>query len=145
MARSYEKEIARAILAAQIASDLAKFDKLNTSYFYQIKDSEIKNAIKLICISRSKKYRFSVQKGDITPYLVYFTMKSENSRERRLQVSFHSFSAGLEKYLSSASCRTRWDKNSSRQSAVEMAYHYNIYNDVIFQVEDGYVWENYCL
>ncbi len=145
MARNFEKEIAGHIFRAQIASDLAKYDRINRGYFYRIKDREVKNAIKKICISKSKVFRFAVQDGEITPFLVYFTMKTEDHRNTRLQVSFHSLSAGLEKFYSSSSMRTRWDKKCSRNSAVEMANHYNIYNEVISQADDGYIWEKNCL
>ena len=133
MARSYEIEITRAVLTAQIASDMAKEYQKQKCAFYRVKDKAIKYAIKLICVSKSTNCHFSVTEGDITPYLVYFTFNLSSGE--KLQVSFHSFSAGLEKYISYKH-KVRWDHNSSRASIIYVAKYYNIYYEFFKEYDE---------
>ena len=119
MARDYDFEIARHILAAQYYSDIAKiYDR----GYYQDKDFHIKEALNKIIRSKTKNFRFSVVDGGSTPYLVYFKIKTP---EGSYQVSFHSFSDGLWRYYKSSQ-KTYWDKKVSREAAVIAAYYYGV-------------------
>ena len=120
--RNLDKEIANAIYQAQWHSDKAKEAQelgdynLRQDYYHQ-KDLWIYEALNLICRSKSKLFRFSVQRDlNINSYLVYFTY---NDGKNRYQVSFHNFSKSLGRYVN-PNQRTHWDHKISRVSAREI-------------------------
>lgn len=117
--REIEKNIALHIISAQYYSDMAKS---HDSEYYKDKDFHIKEALNLICKSKTSNFRFTVTFGGITPYLVYFTIKTP---EGKYQVSFHSFADGLGRYTKKTQ-KTYWDKKSSRKGSIMAAYHYGI-------------------
>lgn len=130
-----DRQIARYILNAQIASDGGKhiyeIDYLSyhaSDEAYDGKDKYILRAIKLIRSQKRSKWRYSVTDGGyISPFLVYFETRSDI---RKLQISFHSFDYGLVPYQrkkeSRKGMRIRWDRDSSRDSAVEAAEYFGV-------------------
>lgn len=147
MARNYDIEVARHILAAQISSDCGKDEHfrsyfLDSDFYYRLKDRNILEAIRKIARSNSGVYRFSVQDGEITPFLVYFTIKIPG--EKILQVSFHSFCSGLKRYMKSTT-KTSWDKNNSREAAIKCAKYFNVVKKSVADSESSRWWAYYYL
>lgn len=129
-----DRLIAEAILNAQIASDAGKsrhhFRHVPTKAVaerYEAKDEYVRKAIRLIVTGRHSHFRFAVQDGGSTPYLVYFEVEINGER---CQVSFHSFDRSLEPYLRSRKKgRGRvavWDHGSSRVTAAYVASQYGV-------------------
>ena len=126
MFNSYEKNIIKNIILAQIASDAGKgyYDVANTSFpiigkevrkakhfGYEIKDKYIRNAIELINTTpRCRVNYWCVKAPDQNGYdsiIAYFDIKGD----KRYQISFHSpwDRTPLKGYLSHGR-PTRWTK-----------------------------------
>ena len=137
---SKSREIARAILFAQLASDGGKgiYDLLNEvdckgaekcfRRGYCAKDSNILKAIDLINRQGSEEVRYSViHTGDQNGYessLIYFAFRIDGVR---FQVSFHSpadWGRPVYSRYYRNSCKTHWDKASSRESCYALAVRY---------------------
>ena len=127
---STNSKIAELIIRTQNASDGGK--KLH--YFYGCKkavrdncarygqkDSLILSAIEMIRWNKSD-FVFSVQRDreHKAYYLVYFETRINGIK---FQVSFHSFDGRLGRYVRN-SRHARWDKKSSRDSAVSIYKYY---------------------
>lgn len=126
------------IIKAQAFSDKAKgYNNLLTKTFcydgwfikdyYYMKDVFIKRAIREIQKKKNPdNISFYVTKDmSIDSYLVYFNFKIGNER---YQISFHSFNRSLASLLKGKQpCKTKWDKNSSRDSAIVLGYYKNIF------------------
>lgn len=127
---SRDKDIARDIVMAQIASDGGKNIRESRRYLprafttwrggYRSKDYHILRAIMGILRSRDSQFRFCVtQDGDEEDtYIVYFEFVAFDGTKK--QISFHSFREAVGKFAS-AKVRMAWDKKSSRATARYLA------------------------
>lgn len=135
---SKSREIAKAIVFAQLASDGGKkiydlIDEVNCKgahrcfkMGYSTKDANILKAIDLINKTRSEEVRYSViateDQNGYDSSLIYFTFRLNGKRH---QVSFHS--PGMNKYTAyrhyvKKSCTTHWDARvQSRWECLELA------------------------
>jgi hypothetical protein len=102
--RNLDREIARAIFNAQVASDAGKgifaFRHVPEPAVlggYESKDVYVQKAIRLILASTDSVFRFSVRGGGFTPYLVYFEARLGDGW--KYQVSFHSYVPAREERL----------------------------------------------
>lgn len=129
--KKLNKNIAKAIIAAQMCSDAGKglFRLKNQKLAYKAKkkypqkDTEILKAIEQINRLNNTGFYYSVKHDyDIAYYIVYFNFQLDGKRK---QISFHSFDRRLEKFVSSK-CSTRWDKKDSREAARELMAALNI-------------------
>lgn len=122
-----DKRVAKAIINAQLCSDAGKgiYEIENTSMQYKMckkgykgKDTQIFKAIDIINRKKDTGFYYSVKEDTQgkSKYIVYFNFKINGKRK---QISFHSFDNRLSKFISSK-CQTRWDKNNSRQAAIEL-------------------------
>ena len=129
-----DRMIAEAIVLAQVASDGGKRigDIYNISTRskktwmdgYDSKDDEILRAIKMILSSKESAFRFYVSEGDLyNSIIVYFDWRVDGVKR---QVSFHSYFGELIKFAKKSRYATRWDKGSSRQTAIEIARYYHL-------------------
>ena len=126
------------IIKAQAFSDKAKgynnlltktfcYDGLFSRDYYMMKDIFIKKAIREIQKKNNPdNISFYVTRDmSIDSYLVYFNFKIGNER---YQISFHSFNMKLATLLKGKQpCKTKWDKNSSRDAAIVLGYYKNIF------------------
>ena len=134
------KEIARNICLAQIASDAGKgFYRLSIVGSkdakikgYAVKDKYILKAISLIDNGRGETlFRYFVtntpDQNGVSSKIIYFTFM--NGKER-YQISFHSFGGGKikEKAAQNAGLRTSWDHKSSIDTARFLANQFNLEN-----------------
>lgn len=130
--RNLDREIARAIFNAQVASDAGKgifaFRHVPEPAVlggYESKDVYVQKAIRLILASADSVFRFSVQGGGFTPYLVYFEARLGDGW--KYQVSFHSYDEQLEPFLCSRKGRSaRWDHRNSRDTAAHFMRYFGI-------------------
>lgn len=128
-----DKKIAEAIILAQVASDGGKnipdikniLDNSASVWKkgYLEKDKYILKAINLIDMSRNSRFRYYVKEGDI-PHsaLVYFNYKNAQGK-RELQISFHTFSKKIKKWISKRENPvyvTTWDEGSSRLNCMKL-------------------------
>ena len=127
------KRAAISIIRAQVASDGGKsIEELSSmlcnysqesSYIWQTlnlkgyanKDFNIVSAIKAIIADKNSGFTFYV-KPEGNSFVVYFNFKLKHARK---QVSFHSFNPLLSRYVNKKHA-TKWDKNSSRQTCLEL-------------------------
>lgn len=127
--------ICKYLVLAQISSDAGKgiydiadiipIGNVYAKKEYRAKDALILKAIKLISSSNKTGFHFSVKhcyEYSSNAFLVYFNFKLNG---KRMQISFHSFSNRLERWISKQSQSTRWDKKSSRNSAIALAEYLN--------------------
>ena len=122
-------KIATLILRAQCASDGGKHNpelvSSRRSYRdncagYGNKDKCIYSALNLI-VQGGTSFKFSVKRdGELALYLVYFEARVNGEK---LQVSFHSYDSRLSNF-SKTSFRIKWDRGSSRMSAIRIYSHF---------------------
>lgn len=126
-----DKKVAELILRTQNASDGGKHIQFfpdckkavrDNCAGYGQKDSLILAAIKLIRGSDNSCFRYAVviDRQRIARYIVYFETRIDDVK---YQVSFHSFDTRLGRYICN-SRYARWDKKSSRDSAVTIYKYY---------------------
>jgi hypothetical protein len=135
MAKDFEREIARTIIYAQVASDggkhISDIARINRHTYpiwksgYDSKDGLLMKAIVLIGKSKESNFRYFVSKGDIhNSSIVYFNFRIGG---RRYQVSFHTFSNKVRRYtVKRGRYATRWDEKSSRDACKVLADAYEI-------------------
>lgn len=135
--KNLRKKIAENIICAQAASDGGKgIDEISDLLGektqkacwsgYDCKDYYIFAAICLINKLPDNSFRYSVAwdrgTGRHGSYIVYFSAKLPQGR---VQVSFHCFNSGLEKFFRSGKNHvTHWDQKGSRAACVEMKKAY---------------------
>lgn len=132
---NFDREIARTIVYAQVASDggkrISDIAKINDHTYpiwkkgYDAKDGLLMKAITLINKSDASAFRYFVSKGNISgSTIVYFDFRIEG---RRYQVSFHTFSSKVRRYtVKRGRYATRWDEKSSRESCRLLAEAYGL-------------------
>lgn len=122
------------IVLAQAFSDNAKginsilnvYTQDESNYYkynsYSEKEKYIQNAIRKIQKHKNpNNISFYVTRDkNLDSFLVYFNFKLGSDR---YQISFHCFDYRLEKFAKgSQPCKTKWDKKSSRDAAITLAY-----------------------
>ena len=127
----YDKSIANHIIQAQISSDGGKRKKtfltnkvkkgnLYKNKGYNVKDSQIIKSIHNILKSKNSIFRFYVKKDTkkiTNSCIVYFNFQLDGEN---YQVSFHSFSNKMLKYVNNKNI-TRWKKKyTSNQSCIQL-------------------------
>lgn len=128
-----DKQIAKNIILAQIASDGGKGFETKTPLFlssaytkkgYRAKDNRIMRAIEGINCNKNSGFYYNVKLSHYSNYMksycyiIYFNFKINGVKK---QISFHSFSCELSKYSSNKTV-TRWiKKNDSRDCCLDLA------------------------
>ena len=137
-----EKEIAKAIIMAQVASDggkgiedICRITHKSYPYWYQgynAKDDLIIKAISLINKSKNSAFRYHVWKGDLYGWsgascIVYF--ETTFMGDQKLQVSFHTFDERVKRFILrrfNRGYKTEWNEllGGSREDVITLASRY---------------------
>ena len=138
---SKSKNIAKAIIFAQLASDGGKkniylLNKVNIKndakvydLGYKTKDGNILKAIELIDNTKNNEIRYSVisalDQNGYDSFITYFTFMVDGNR---YQISFHTPKHNylFEKYICNSSNKTHWNHElgGSQQSCIALAEYF---------------------